>query len=67
MALDCSLHGWCERGRIADSLNQLLVLLHRQADELRLLDRAVGRLLRGNDDEVADRAPLDFGGAFDDD
>jgi hypothetical protein len=48
-----------------DRLGQRLLIVKGQADQLRFLDRSPGGLLGGGDDEVADAAALEFGGAFD--
>ena len=52
-------------GRIDQRFGETPLVLDGQADDLRLLDRAVRGFLRGGDDEIADAAALYFGGAFD--
>ena len=53
-------------GRVKDGFGKCLLVLDGQADDLGFLYRAVRGFLRGGNHEIADAAPLDFGGALDD-
>ncbi len=50
-----------DRGRIEEQVGHLPLTLGRQPDQMRILDRAMGRLLDRGDDEIADALPLQVG------
>src|SRR5437016_2910836 len=64
MLLEGFLQARRERGRIEQERSELLLRRARQTDDFDFSDRLPRCLLRRRHDEVADRAPLDLGGAF---
>src|SRR5947209_4688609 len=52
--------------RIKQQLHKLTLILDGQAQQVRFLDSALGGILGGSNDKVADTATLQFGCALDD-
>ncbi len=52
--------------RIENRLGEGALILHREPDDLRLLNRPMRRLLRGGGDKTTHASALDLSGAFDD-
>ena len=51
--------------RVQDRSCKTALILYRETDDLRFLNRAVGRLLGGSDDKIAHRPALQLRRAFD--
>ena len=65
MGLGRARHRRRARGRIEQQCGKALLFFHRQADDLRLLNRAPRRFLRSPDEEVTEAAPFDLRRAAD--
>jgi hypothetical protein len=53
-------------GRVDQQVGEAPLVIHGQADDLGVLDRAVGILQRRRDQEVTDAAALELGGSAND-
>src|ERR1700733_488388 len=66
MRLGCFLEPGGGLRRIEDGFRKGTLTCDRETDDFGLLDRALCGFLCRRDDEIADAAPLNLGGAFDD-